>query len=434
MADSGILSVRDVRRSFVRPDGDELIVLDGVTLDLKEDEIVGILGRSGCGKSTLLRLIAGLKRPSAGQVLYLGQEVRGPVPGIAMVFQSFALFPWLTVLENVQIGLEAQGLAAATVRSRALAAIDMIGLDGYESAYPRELSGGMRQRVGFARALVVRPNILLMDEAFSALDVLTAETLRNDFLDLWSEGKLPIKCVVLVTHNIEEAVLMCDRMLVFASNPGRLVAEIDVDLPQPRDRGDPLFRELVEKVYVAMTGPEKAKPAPARADRLPGSGITTILPRVSTNLLSGLLETLAQPPYSGKADLPVIAAAFHFEVDDLFPVAEWLQMLRLVEVEGVDIRLTDAGRKFAAAGLDERKQMFRRHLVSHVPLAAHIRRILDERPSHRAPRSRFSEELEDHMSEEAAEQTLRAVISWARYGELFAYDDQTQMFTLENPS
>jgi NitT/TauT family transport system ATP-binding protein len=434
MAEAPILSVTKVRRSFPRAGGGELVVLDGVSFDLREDEIVGILGRSGCGKSTLLRLIAGLKPPTDGQVYYLGKPVSGPAPGIAMVFQSFALFPWLTVLENVQIGLEALGLAPPLIRERALAAIDMIGLDGYESAYPRELSGGMRQRVGFARALVVRPNILLMDEAFSALDVLTAETLRNDFLDLWSEGKLPIKCVVLVTHNIEEAVLMCDRMLVFASNPGRLVADIPVDLPQPRDRGDPAFRELVEKVYVAMTGPEKATPAPARADRLPGSGIATIMPRVSTNLLSGLLESLAQPPYGGKADLPVIAAAFHFEVDDLFPVAETLQMLRLVEVEGGDIRLTDAGRKFAAAGLEERKQMFRRHLVGHVPLAAHIRRILDERPSHRAPRSRFSEELEDHMSEEAAEQTLRAVISWARYGELFAYDDQTRMFTLENPS
>lgn len=428
-----VLSVREVRRSFPRPGGGELRVLDGVSFDLREDEIVGILGRSGCGKSTLLRLIAGLKPPTSGEIFYLGQRVTGPAPGIAMVFQTFALFPWLTVLENVQIGLEAIRLKPEAIRERALAAIDMIGLDGYESAYPRELSGGMRQRVGFARALVVRPNILLMDEAFSALDVLTAETLRNDFLDLWSEGKLPIKSMVLVTHNIEEAVLMCDRMLVFASNPGRLIADIPVTLTQPRDRADPSFRALVERVYVAMTGPERAQPTHARAERLPGMGIATILPRVSTNLLSGLLETLAQPPYDGEADLPVIAAVFHLEVDDLFPVAETLQMLRFAEVEGGDIRLTEAGRKFVAASLDERKQMFARHLMAHVPLAAHIRRVLDERANHRAPKSRFSDELEDHMSEEAAEQTLRAVISWARYAELFAYDDQRKAFTLENP-
>jgi len=273
-----------------------------------------------------------------------------------------------------------------------------------------------------------------MDEPFSALDVLTAENLRTDFLDLWSEGKLPIKSVVLVTHNIEEAVQMCDRMLVFSSNPGRLVAEIPIALPHPRNRADPQFRELVDRVYVAMTEPGKDRPQQPRPDRLPGTGIATILPRVSTNLLSGLLEALAQPPYRGKADLPVIAGALHLEVDDLFPIAETLQMLRFAELEGGDIRLTEAGQKFVAAGVDERKQLFARHLVNYVPLAGHIRRILDERASHRAPKSRFSDELEDHMSETAAEQTLRAVISWARYAELFAYDDQMRVFTLENPS
>ena len=214
-------------------------MLEGVELGLAEGQIVGLLGRSGSGKSTLLRLIAGLARPSSGTISYLGQPVVGPAPGIAMVFQSFALFPWLTVLENVQIGLEALGLPEPEIRRRALAAIDLIGLDGFKSAYPRELSGGMRQRVGFARALVVHPNVLLMDEPFSALDVLTAETLRTDFLDLWCEGQLPIKGVILVTHNIEEAVFMCDRILVFSTNPGRIVTEIEVDLPQPRDRLDP---------------------------------------------------------------------------------------------------------------------------------------------------------------------------------------------------
>src|ERR1700752_4844547 len=253
-----LLDIHGLRHTFPKADGGDLLVLDGIELEVTQGQIVGLLGRTGSGKSTLLRLIAGLAHPSDGSVTYLGQPVLGPAPGIAMVFQGFALFPWLTVLENVQIGLEALGLPDAEIRKRALAAIDLIGLDGYESAYPRELSGGMRQRVGFARALVVHPNFLLMAEPFSALDVLTAETLRTDFLDLWSEGKLPIKAVILVTHNIEEAVLMWDPFLVFGTNPGRVLGEIKIDLPPPRDRLDPTFRELVERIYVELT----AKPTP----------------------------------------------------------------------------------------------------------------------------------------------------------------------------
>src|SRR3954452_20190295 len=242
---TNLLEVHNVRRSFPRGGGEELLVLDDVNLTLKEGEIIGLLGRSGSGKSTLLRLIAGLARPQGGSLTYMGAPIEGPAQGVAMVFQGFALFPWMTVLENVQLGLEALGLPQAEIRSRALAAIDLIGLDGYESAYPRELSGGMRQRVGFARAVVTHPNILLMDEPFSALDVLTAETLRTDFLDLWSEGQLPIKAVILVTHNIEEAVQMCDGILLFASNPGRIMLELKIALPHPRDRQDPAFRALV---------------------------------------------------------------------------------------------------------------------------------------------------------------------------------------------
>jgi NitT/TauT family transport system ATP-binding protein len=291
----------------------------------------------------------------------------------------------------------------------------------------------MRQRVGFARALVVHPNILLMDEPFSALDVLTAETLRTDFLDLWSEGQLPIKGVILVTHNIEEAVLMCDRILVFGSNPGRILKEIKVDLPHPRARLDPAFRDLVEHIYVEMTARIAAGPASGRVERFPGAGIGTILPPVSTNILSGLLEAVAAPPYRGEADLPVIAASLHMEVDDLFPVAETLQMLRLAEVAGGDIRLTAEGRQFAGFDTDRRKRLFAQHLMAYVALAAHIRHVLDERPSHRAPWSRFADELEDHMTRDAAEQTLRAVVGWGRYAEIFSYDDHLQVFSLENP-
>ena len=427
---AALLDVHELRQSFPRADGGEHLVLDGVELSLAQGQIVGLLGRTGSGKSTLLRLIAGLAQPSGGTVTYLGERVTGPAPGIAMVFQSFALFPWLTVLENVQLGLEALGLPDAEIRKRALAAIDLIGLDGYESAFPRELSGGMRQRVGFARALVVHPNILLMDEPFSALDVLTAETLRTDFLELWGDGKLPIKGVVLVTHNIEEAVLMCDRILLFSTNPGRIISEIAVDLQQPRNRLDPRFRDLVEKIYVAMTA---HTPTPI-GTRLPTATINTVLPRVSANILAGLIETLAAAPYNGRADLPVIADELHLEVDDLFPVADALQLLRLAEIEGGDIKLTDTGKQFAEMGTDDRKRLFQRQLLNYVPLAAHIRHILQERANHMAPKSRFFDELEDHMSTEDAELTLRAVIGWGRYAEVFAYDDDSGTFSLENPT
>jgi NitT/TauT family transport system ATP-binding protein len=423
-----LLDIHGLRHTFPKADGGDLLVLDGIELEVTQGQIVGLLGRTGSGKSTLLRLIAGLAQPSDGSVTYLGRPVLGPAPGIAMVFQGFALFPWLTVLENVQLGLEALGLPEPEIRKRALAAIDLIGLDGYESAYPRELSGGMRQRVGFARALVVHPNILLMDEPFSALDVLTAETLRTDFLELWGDGKLPIKGVILVTHNIEEAVLMCDRILLFSNNPGRIIREIGVDLRQPRNRLDPQFRELVEKIYVAMT---------ARTPNAPtGRQITinTVLPRVSANLFSGLIETLAAEPYRGKADLPVLADELHLEADELFPVAEAMQMFHFAEVEGGDIKLTDTGKQFAELGTDDRKKLFQKQLLAFIPLATHIRRVLQERANHVAPKSRFLDELEDHMSTEDAEHTLRAVTAWGRYAEAFAYDDDTGMFSLENPS
>jgi len=406
-------------------------VLDDVNLKLRDNEIVALLGRSGCGKSTLLRIIAGLMPATSGSVAIEGEPVTAPAPQVAMVFQSFALFPWLTVLENVEIGLEAQGIDLAERRQRAIAAIDLIGLDGYESAFPKELSGGMRQRVGLARALVVHPKVLLMDEPFSALDVLTAETLRTDILDLWCEGRMPIQSILMVTHNIEEAVLMCDRILVFSSNPGRILAEIKVDLPQPRNRLEPNFRALVDDIYARMTARPTGK---VSHGIFPGTGIAMVLPRVSPNRLAGLIELVAAEPHNGRADLPAIAGDFLMEVDDLFPVAETLQLLRFAEVEHGDIRLTEAGKRFARADLDERKRMFSQHLVTYVPLAGHIKRVLDERAGHRAPASRFRDELEDSMSEELADQTLRAVISWARYAEVFAYDEDSGVFSLENPT
>jgi NitT/TauT family transport system ATP-binding protein len=427
-----LLNVEHVRRTFPRGGNEELLVLDDVNLTLREGEIVGLLGRSGSGKSTLLRLIAGLARPQGGTLTYMGAPIEGPAQGVAMVFQSFALFPWMSVLENVQLGLEAQGLPQQEIRTRSLAVIDLIGLDGYESAYPRELSGGMRQRVGFARAMVVHPNILLMDEPFSALDVLTAENLRTDLIELWGKKQLPIKGIILVTHNIEEAVQMCDRVLMFSSNPGRVASELKIDLPQPRDRTSPDFEDYVDRIYVEMTARRVER---MRATQTVGpQGIDMPLTHVSPNQISGLIEALAAPPYNGKADLPDVAYEQELEVDELFPVAEAMQLLRLAEVEGGDIKLTRMGRRFADAELNERKEIFARAIMSQVPLAAHIKKVLDERASHSAPKTRFLDELEDHMAEDAAEETLKTVVSWARFSELFSYNDDTEAFSLENPT
>jgi NitT/TauT family transport system ATP-binding protein len=426
-----LLDVANVRRSFPRPGGDQLLVLDNVNLTLKEGEIVGLLGRSGSGKSTLLRLIAGLAHPQGGTLSYLGNPIDGPARGISMVFQSFALFPWLTVLENVQLGLEALGLPEKEIRTRAIEAIDLIGLDGYESAYPRELSGGMRQRVGFARALVVHPNILLMDEPFSALDVLTAENLRTDLIELWQQKKLPIKSILLVTHNIEEAVQMCDRALIFSSNPGRVTTEIKIDLPHPRDRADPKFEDCVDRIYVEMTSRRIERP---RNVQTIGFIPDTPIHRSSTSALAGLIEALNAPPYHGKADLPDIASDLQLEVDELFPMTEALQMLRLGDMEGGDVRLTPLGRHFAESENQTRKEIFQRALIANVPFAAHIRKVLDERASHTAPRRRFIDELEDKFTDDAADETLRAVTSWGRYAELFSYDAESETFSLENPT
>ncbi len=427
---STLLSVDKVSQSFTTGSGEtRKLVLDNVSMSLKTGEIVALLGRSGCGKSTLLRIISGLITPSDGTVTISGAPVTGPARDVAMVFQSFALFPWLDVLDNVEIGPRANGVPLEETRQRALKAIDTIGLDGFESAYPKELSGGMRQRVGFARALVMQPKILLMDEPFSALDVLTAETLRTDRRDLWHEGRMPIKSILMVTHNIEEAVLMSDRILVLSSNPGRIASEIPVTIPQPRDRLDPPFRALVDQIYALMT--QRAETA--RVAQPAAAGLALPLPDVSTNSLAGMLEEIAAPPYNGKADLPHLADSLGFEIDDLFPLGETLQILKLVDFEEADIKLTALGQRFVDMDVDQRKKLLGEQVLANVPLASHIKRVLDERPSHRAPASRFREELEDYMSEDYAERTLRTVINLGRYGELFAYDEAAQTFSYENP-
>ena len=422
-----LVDVRHVRQAYHKDSTADLIVLDDVDVRIGNNEIVGLLGRSGCGKSTLLRIIAGLLAPTSGTVTWRGATLQGPADGIAMVFQSFALFPWLTVQENVELGLEAKGVARAERESLAEGAIDLIGLGGYESAYPKELSGGMRQRVGLARALVVHPDLLLMDEPFSALDVLTAETLRTDLIDLWSDGKLPVKSILMVTHNIEEAVLMCDRILVFSSNPGRVASELHVPFPHPRNRHDAAFRQMVDDIYALMTrrAPTPRTPAPA-----PHTMALHLQP-VSTNLLAGLAETMVAPPYNGRADLPALAGTLQLELDDLLPMGDALQLLGLGVLEEGDLRLTDQGRQYAEADIDARKAIFAAALTTNVPLAATIRRVLDERPAHRAAAVRFRDELEDFMSPDYADATLRAAIAWGRYAELYGYDEEADQFFLD---
>lgn len=427
-----IVEIKNLNKSFETAEGQELSVLEDVNLTLQQGEIVVLLGKSGSGKSTLLRIIAGLLPATSGEVLYRQRSVLGPVKEISMVFQNFALMPWLTVLQNVELGLEAQGIAREERRKLAIEAIDMIGLDGFESAYPKELSGGMQQRVGFARALVVNPDLLLMDEPFSALDVLTADNLRGDLLELWQEKKIDTKGILFVTHNIEEAIIVANRVLIFSSNPGRVQAEIKIDLPYPRDEQAPAFRRSVEQIYAAMTvRPGINSPLEARLHKLRTVGIDYRLPDIGVSELTGLLETMAE--YQGKIDLPELAEEAHLDVDELFPLIETLELLEFAKISKGDIELVDAGKAFAEADILQRKEMFAQHLKQHVPLIQYICRIINERRGHKVSEERFLTRLEDYFTDKEAERVLAVAIAWGRYAELFAYDYNTGMLSLEDP-
>ncbi len=417
-----LIRVKNIKKAFKKRGAHELLVLEHVNFSVHQGEIIALLGKSGSGKSTLLRIIAGLIDSTHGEVLYRDTPIMAPVPGLTMVFQNFALLPWLTVLENVELGLEAQGISKEERRKRSLAAIDVVGLDGFESAYPKELSGGMSQRVGIARALVVDPEVLLMDEPFSALDVLTADKMRNDLIDIWQSQQTNIKAILIVTHNIEEAALLADRILVFANDPGYIREEIKVDMPHPRNEQDPEFRKLVEQVYRLMTEPMKTLDTGYR------------LPQVQISDITGFLEALAAPEYGAKVDLPVLAEDLHLEIDDLFPITEALDILRLARMSEGDIELTETGRDLAAADILDQKKIFASQLMTHVPLARYIRRALDKAENHEIFEEVFLKELEVHLSEQAAEKVLATVIDWGRYAEIFAYDYNTGYLSLENPS
>ena len=419
-----IVEASGVTKTFTTPDGRALPVLDDVSFALREGEIVALLGKSGSGKSTLLRCIAGLISPSAGTVAYRGNPLNGANPGVAMVFQSFALLPWLTVQQNVELAMQARDVPEDARRAKALRAIDLIGLDGFESAYPKELSGGMRQRVGFARALSVEPDALLMDEPFSALDVLTAANLRGELTRLWEGKEFPVKAVLIVTHNIEEAVQLADRILVLCSNPGRIRAELPVPLPRPRDRQTPGFEQLVDTVYDILTGREDAaEHAVAAVDTSAATPIDVPLPEVSAGGLSGLLEILAAR--GGQDGLAELADELSFEIDDLLPLVDAAVMLGLARVPGAQLEITDQGREFAEADIDASKKLFGELIAERAPLIKAILRALHATNDGTLREGFFLDLLRRGFSADEARRQLDIAIDWGRYGELFEYDAES---------
>jgi len=423
-----LIEIRKVKKVFSNEPQQEILVLDNVNFTIKKGEIIALLGRSGSGKSTLLRIIAGLIEPTAGEVFYQNKKVTGAAKGISMVFQSFALMPWLTVLQNVELGLEALGTPREECRRRALKAIDIVGLDGFESAYPKELSGGMRQRVGFARALVVNPTLLLMDEPFSSLDVLTTDHLRDDLLELWQEKQTKLDGILLVTHDIEEAIIMADRIIVFDTTPGCVKQSLPVDLPRPRDSESPEFRQLMDRIYTVMTSSADTESMVAT-----GIDMSYRVPDAQVSELAGLLEALEEEQAEGALDFADLAEEVQLDMDEMLALTEVLDILHFTKSQDGSIRLTDAGLRFARADMLEQKTIFARHLMQYIPLVKYIVEVLRKRTSHRISKKYFLEDLEDYFSDEDTERVLRVIIEWGRYAELFAYDDNTGKLSLENP-
>ena len=434
-ADAGrpVLEVRQVSRAFPKPDGRGTVtVIEDITLTIREGEVVALLGRSGCGKSTLLRLMAGLLQPTTGQVLHGGEPLQGSNPHVAMVFQSFALLPWLTVLQNVELGLQARGVLPRERRERALRAIDLIGLDGFEEAFPKELSGGMRQRVGFARALVVEPDLLLMDEPFSALDVRTGAQLRQRLLELWTSRAIPTRALFIVTHNIEEAVALADRIVVFGSNPGRLRVEV-AGLPVPeRQRKGGARGELIDTLYRIMTNPEADAVAlleTGRAASIQRRERYQILPPVDIDDLTGLVQYLYG--IGGRADLRALAEDLQMRTDHLLAIVDASDLLGLADLDGRNAVVTEAGERFARASLDEGKAILRERGVAQISLLQHIVRALEAAPSHRISADDIIAELDAVFTPDEAQRQFETAVAWGRYAELFTYHDTTGELRLD---
>jgi NitT/TauT family transport system ATP-binding protein len=418
-----IIELKAVGKSFRSTDGSARPVLAGVDFTLHEGEIVALLGQSGSGKSTMLRVMAGLIGADQGQVLYHGMPLFGAARGIRMVFQSFALFPWLTVQKNVELGLEAQGIPSDERERRSEAMIDLIGLSGFEGALPRELSGGMRQRVGIARALVMEPEVLLMDEAFSALDVLTGERLREDILELWGSGKIPTKAILVVSHNIEEAVMMADRVLIFASNPGRVRAELPISQARPREPETNEMRNLVDQVYGLMT--EGSTRHGRTTDKEARLQLGDRLPQADISRIEGVLELLTDAPYNGRADLPNLGEESELTDKELLDVALALALLGFAQVAHGDIAITPLGEQYVAADNPARQSIFAAQLLENVPLVAYICHGLAQDQSGDLPKELFLKLLRFTLDSDDADSALRTAIEWGRYANLFEYTFHT---------
>jgi NitT/TauT family transport system ATP-binding protein len=415
------------------------LVLDTIQTEIHVGEFIALLGPSGSGKSTLLRILAGLLRPTTGEVLLKGKPLYGPNPGVAMVFQSFALFPWLTVLQNVELGLQSHDLPRTQRLKRALSAIDLIGLDGYEDAFPKELSGGMRQRVGFARALVVEPELLFMDEPFSALDVLTAANLRKELLSLWYSRRIPTRAIVMVTHSIDDAVSMADRILVLGANPGH----IRVDLPgipvEQRAIQSKMHTEMVDRIYQIMTSPAEEIASLVASGKIKGATSKLgpvvrhyqVLPEADIGDLTGLVELVHSS--GDRADLYEIGRQLQLDLDDLLPLIDGLDLLSLADTEEGDLLLTPVGKRFAEADVLEKKTIFRAQALSRIAILRQIMQALDASPDHTVPETQFIEQLRRYFSEDEAWAQLEAAINWGRYAELFTYHEDTGIFELEEP-
>ncbi|MDC3180691.1 nitrate/sulfonate/bicarbonate ABC transporter ATP-binding protein [Gammaproteobacteria bacterium] len=426
-----IIELKDIKKSFQKGLRKEILVLDHVSLEIQPNEIICLLGTSGSGKSTMLRILAGLIPPTSGFRYYKQQPVVGIIPKLSMVFQQFALLPWLTVLQNVELAIEAEVLDVEMRRARALKAIDIVGLDGFESAYPRELSGGISQRVGLARALVVDPEIILLDEPFSALDVLTAENLRGDLINLWTSKKTNLKSMLMVTHNIEEAVYMADRILIFGSDPGCVKSEMKVSLSHPRDDKEDEMAKLVDEVY------RKIADINFQSKRS-GTRFRTVLvnhrlPNVAVSNITGLLEFLASAEQNEQYDLSDVAEEMHLDIDELLPVAESLEILRFASVAQGKFNLAQIGEDFANASILDQKKIFARQLLDHIPLAKYVRGRIEHSTNHSMHKDALLDVLQDKLSEVASQSVLRTMIDWGRYAELFAYNDNNGMLSLEDP-
>jgi NitT/TauT family transport system ATP-binding protein len=426
-----IIEARQLEKFYPQPDGSRIQVIAATDLAVYPGQIIALLGASGCGKSTLLRMLTGLSPASAGSVFWHGQPVQGESPNVSIVFQSFALFPWLTVLENVEAPLEARGMPPIERHKRALRIIDAVGLDGFETAYPKELSGGMKQRVGVARALVVEPEVLFMDEPFSALDVLTAETLRGELLELWLGHKIPTRAIFIVTHNIEEAVVLADRIIVLGRNPAHIHADFTVDLPHPRDRKAAKFIELVDSIYRVLTRPEhKDETSPPRTY---GAGVAVrpkviMLPHTRPGGMAGLLEILAD--HGGRADLHRLADELSLEVDALLPTVDTAVLLGLLRVEEGEAVITPEGQIFAQADIQGRKAIFRKAAITNVPLLRQMEQALKSKSDRTLNDEFFRDLLDEHFSEDEARRQLETAIQWGRYAEIFDYDAATGKLTL----